>query len=136
MNLFNFEHYNVSSLAVYLDGQQYPAKAFTPDFKVNLYQREMHSLYEALDMMDTDSNFAINRDNYDDGNTIYGFNFTPDLSSGCGTVGHVNPIRYGSLRMSVRFSEATPAPVTVLIYCEFDKILEIDIARKAQIDLF
>ena len=136
LNPFIFQHYNVSSLAVYLDGQQFPAKAFTPDFQKNIYQREMHSLYEALDMLDTDSNFAINRNNYNDGNTIYGFNFAPDLSSGCGAAGHVNPIRYGSLRLSIRFGEATPTPVTVLIYCEFDKILEVDIARKAQIDLF
>ena len=49
----------------------------------------MYSLFEAIDMLDMDSTFYINRENYSKRNTIFGFNFAPDLSSGCGTVGHV-----------------------------------------------
>ncbi len=97
---------------------------------------EMHSIYAALDMLNGESNFNINRDNYADGNVIFGFNFTPDLTSGADSVGHVNPIRYGTLRLSLRFSPALTSAVTALVYCEFDKILEIDIARRAKIDLF
>lgn len=136
LNPFYFEHFNISSLAVYLDGIQYPAKAFAPDFSEKVYQRELYSLYEALDMLDSDPTFYINRDNYDNGNTIFGINFAPDLSSGCGAAGHLNQLKFGSLRLTVRFSKALDEPITVLIFCEFDKLLEIDINRKASLDLF
>ena len=131
LNPFKFEHFNISSLAIYLDGVQYPSKAFTPDFTNNLYQREMYSLFEAIDMLDMDSTFYINRENYSKGNTIFGFNFAPDLSSGCGTVGHVNAIKYGSMRMNIRFSRILDQPITALVFCEFDKIMEIDKNRRA-----
>ena len=74
---------------------QYPSKAFTPDSTNNLYQREMYSLFEAIDMLDIDSTFYINRENYSKGHTIFGFNFAPDLSRGCGIFGYVNAIKYG-----------------------------------------
>ena len=136
LNPFKFQHFEINNLAVYLDGIQYPAKAYTPDFKRGLFQREMISLFDALDMMDGDSNFKINRENYASGNTIFGFNFAPDLSSGCGSIGHLNPIKFGSVRLSVKFSEPLKVPVTALVYCEFDKLLEIDINRNATLDLF
>ena len=135
-NCFYFQHCNISSLAVYLDGVQYPPRAYTPDFTNKLFIREMMSLYEALDMMDGDSNFKINRKNYPEGNTIFGFNFAPDLTSGCGAVGHLNPIKFGTLRLSLKFRIAPALAMTVLVYCEFDKLLEIDINRNASIDLF
>ena len=134
LNPYKFEHFDISALAIYLDGIQYPSKAFTPDFDFGIFQREMYSLFEAIDMLDMDSTFYINRDNYAKGNTIFGFNFTPDLSSGCGAVGHVNPLKYGSMRLHIRFSKILADPITALIFCEFDKILEIDINRRAIMD--
>ena len=136
LNPYRFEHCFISNITVYLDGIQFPTKAYTPDFESGIYQREMYSLYEALDMLDMDPNFYINRDNYAKGNTIFGFNFTPDLSSGCGTTGHLSSVRFGSLRLALRFNKTLVEPITALVYCEFDKILEIDSNRRAIIDSF
>lgn len=135
MNPFKFEHFNINSLVVHMDGVQYPSKPYTPDFTNGIYQREMVSLYEALDMIDGEPNIKFNRDNFKTGNVIFGFNFSPDLTSGVGAIGHLSPIRYGSLRLSVRFSTALLLPITCLVYCEFDKMLEIDINRQAHIDM-
>ena len=96
----------------------------------------MISLYEALDMMDGESNMKINRKNYCNGNAIFGFNFAPDLTSGCGAIRHLNPIKFGTLRLNVKFSQETQNAISALVYCEFDKLLEIDINRNATIDLF
>ena len=87
LNPYNFKHFGITSFSVYLDGIQYPAKAFTPDFTNELFQREQYSLFDALNMLGTDSTIDINRDNYAKGNTIFGFNFAPDLSNGCGAGG-------------------------------------------------
>ena len=91
----------------------------------------MYSLFEAIDMLDMDSTFYINRENYSKGNTIFRFNFAPDSSSGCGTVGHVNAIKYGSMRINIRFSRILDQPITALMFCESDKIMEIDKKQKS-----
>jgi hypothetical protein len=133
-NPYYFENFKINGLCCFLDGVQYPSKPFTPDFENNLVIREMHSLYDAMNMLDTSSTINVDRDNYAQGNTIFGFNFAPDLSNGCCGVGHLNPIKFGSLRLQIRFKEALPKAITVLIYCEFDKLLEIDASRNAMFD--
>jgi len=133
---FYFNHFNISMLAVYVNGEQYPSKPFTPDFNNQIYEREMISIFEALYMMDDHSTVEINRTTYGKGNTIFGFNFTPDLTSGVGTTGHLSQIKFGTLRLSVRFGSQLTEAITALVYCEFDKILEIDINRNVNIDLF
>ena len=87
-------------------------------------------------MLDSDPTFYINRDNHDNGNTFYGINLAPDLSSGCGAAGHLNKIDFGSLSLQVRFAKPLDEPVTVSVFCEFDKLLEKDINRKASIGLY
>lgn len=135
-NPFFFDHFKINSLSVHVDGEQFPPKAYTPNFPKFNYVREFMSLYEALDMTDGDATLGINRTNYWKGNCLFGFNFAPDLSIGSGATGYLNPIRFGSLRLNARFAVALPNTVTCLVYCEFDKLLEIDINRNAFIDLF
>ena len=135
-NPFYFEHFNISSLTVHVDGEQFPSKALTPDFSKNNYVRELMSIYESLDMLDGESTVLIDRTYYSMGNVIFGFNFAPDLTIGSAATGYLNPIKFGSLRINVKFATATKKTITALVYCEFDKLLEIDINRNAFIDLF
>lgn len=133
-NPFYFENCKINQICAFLDGVQYPSKSFTHDFDNNLNIRELHSLYESLNMLNTDATINVNRDNYSNGNTIFGFNFAPDLSNGCGSTGHLNPIKCGALRLQVRFKEALTIPMTALVYCEFDKVIEVDASRNGLID--
>jgi hypothetical protein len=43
-NPYNFKHYDVNFIACYLDGVQYPTKAYQSDFEKKLYIREMVGL--------------------------------------------------------------------------------------------
>jgi hypothetical protein len=127
---FYFGHNNIKFAAAYLDGQQYPNKAYTPDFGEKLYVREFLGLFQALNQNGSDSQVAINRAGYLTGNTVFAFNFAPDLSSGCGMDGHVNTIKHGALRLQLKFSKALETPIHVLVYCEYDNVLEIDSDRQ------
>ena len=119
-----------------IDGQQYPSKPYAPDFEKGLCMREMIGLYEALDMLEGESNMKITRTTYHFGKTIFGFNFSPDLTSGSGSVGYVSPVKFGAVRIMLKFKKALERNITLLVYFEFDKIVEIDIKRNAEIDLF
>src|SRR5277367_1800611 len=133
-NPYNFKHYNLTYIAVYIDGTQFPAKAFTPDFTKKLYTREYLGLFESLNQLTTDSVIALTKEQWADGNTIYGFNFAPDLGDDCCKQGYANPIKSGALRLELKFSEALTETISVLMYCEFDNLIEIDLNRQAITD--
>lgn len=133
-NPFYFSHYNISNAVCYLDGIQYPSNPYQPDFEKNLYVREYSGLFQAMNMNSTESTINIKRKDYIKGNTIFGFNFAPDLSNGCDLVGHVNPLKRGTLRLHLRFKKALTEVIDVILFCEYDNIIEIDSERNVSCD--
>jgi hypothetical protein len=134
LNPYNYKHFNLNYLAFYLNGVQYPEKAFQPDFSNGLYIREYMSLFNATNQNVTDSCITIDRKAYAKGSTIIGANFAPDLSSGCGASGYVSPYRFGSLRLHLRFKEPLPETINLLVYLEFDSVVEINLDRNPVFD--
>ena len=130
LNPYNYQHFDLMHLSFYLNGIQYPEKAFTPDFDKNLYIREYLSLFEATNQDNVDSCITIKRSQFPNGNNIFAVNFNPDLSTGCCSTGYVNPLKYGSLRLQIRFKKALPKTITALVYLDYDTILEIDKENK------
>jgi hypothetical protein len=62
---------------------------------------------------------------------LFGFNFAPDLAEGCTRSGYVSPIKYGSLRIEVRFNQAITETVTAVVFCEYDSLIELPLSRVA-----
>ena len=129
---FYFKHFDVNYIAAYLDGVQYPSTPFTPDFTNSLYTREYMELFCALNQNRSDTYTDLDMDTYANGKTMFAFDFSPDLSNGPGASGHVNCITRGTLRLHFRFKSQLTQPVNVLIYCEFDNMIEIDVTRNAR----
>jgi hypothetical protein len=132
-NPYYFHHYDLNYFAVYLNGDQYPRRAFQPDFRNGHYLREFLELYGAANQMLTDCHMTISRNNYAKGSKILGFNFSPDLSDGCGMNGYVSQSKTGT-RLELHFSKPLPETINVLIYSEFDNLLMIPEDRNAIID--
>jgi len=129
LNPFNYQNFNLNYLAFYLNGIQYPEKAFTPDFEKKLYVREFLTLFEATNQEDIDSCINIDRNTFTNGNNIFAINFAPDLTSGCCATGYVNPIKFGSLRLHLRFKTQLTKAITALVYLDYDTVLEINHER-------
>ena len=125
-NPYYFDHNYVSWLVCYIDGQQYPRHPFQPDFENGHYVQEFEALYDAIDQNGTDAIVNINREEFAEGNTIFAFNFAPDLSNGPGANGHVNLVRRGELRIHIRFAKPLKTTTTLLLYTEYDNMIEID----------
>ena len=121
-NPFEFQHYNLNHLCLYVNGEQFPSKPFNPNFAHNLYIREYHSLFEAFGIQFSDHTLAISRSDYPNGFTIFVFNLNPDPQL------HeaLTPFRNGSIRVEIKFAQATAATLNLLIYSEFDSVIEID----------
>jgi hypothetical protein len=133
-NPYYFDHCNIDVIASFVNGNQYPRKAYTPNFGEDLYIREFTELFRVSGQLDNDARMIITRDNYKTGYTIFAFNLSPDLSQGYNSSGYINVPRDGVLRFEIHFSQALSAIVNALIFTEFDNLISLGPERNAICD--
>lgn len=132
-NPYNFQHFDLNFLSLYIDGRQIPSKPIQPNFTASkLFVHAYHTLYSGTGIHFLNEGNAISRSTYGNGNCLMAFDLTPDLSSN--TMSHWNLVRHGCLRIEVRFEKALPETINCIIYGEFDNIVEIDKDRKVVVD--
>jgi hypothetical protein len=129
-NPYNFKHHNLNFLALYLDGQQIPSKPLTPNFARNCYTRSYMSLFTSTGKGFQDEGNHITRSDYAEGYTLFAFDLTPDLSDNA----HFNLIKQGSLRVEMHFAEALQRTINVVVYAEFESVIQIDRNRNVMFD--
>ena len=132
-NPYNFQHFNLNKFGVFLDGQQIPLRPITPKFSAEGGQQYMlnyQTLYSGLNKQYKDFGSIVDRDEYANGYCLICLDLTPDYSGG----GHFQLRKNGNLRMELGFSEALPSTVNVVVYAEFESIIEIDRSRTVYVD--
>ncbi len=67
----------------------------------------------------------MSRDDFGQGYTFFGFDLTPDGCDGC--CFHLS--RKGNLRIEMHFATALEHTVNIVVYGEFEAVLEIDKGR-------
>ena len=131
-NPFNFEHFNINFLCLYVDGVQVPSKPLQPNFRDNRYIDAYHTLFSGTGVHFLNQGNQISRESYPNGYCLFAFDLTPDLSANECT--HWNLVKHGSVRLDVRFGEPLANTVNCIVYAEYDNILEIDASRQTIID--
>lgn len=131
LNPFNFKNYNIKNITCYIDGMPYPARGYQPEFNNGKYAREYFGLFEAYNQTGYTSHINITAEEYKNGYTIFGFNFAPDLAEGCNNIGYVSPIKYGTLRVEIKFNKALEETINVIVFCEYDSLIELPESREA-----
>jgi len=130
-NPFNFQHFNLSEIAVFVDGQQqHCIKPLHPNFEDGLYISSYLSLFSGTGKINKDDGNNINRNEYGSGYTLYAFDLSPDLSED----DHFNLMKQGGLRLVLKFAQALATTVTVIAYAEFENVIEIDRNRNVIYD--
>lgn len=131
-NPFNFQHFNINYLSLYIDGVQIPSKPLQPRFTApNVLDVDAyHTLFSGTGIHFMNEGNGIDRESYHKGFFLTAFDLTPDLSAHCAS--HWNLVRSGSVRIEVRFDQPLPLTTTVncIVYAEFDNVLEIDSNRQ------
>lgn len=130
-NPFEFQHFDLSHIALVVDGKTIPHHAYTPDFDNNLYVRDYLSLYTATGRHQSDKGLGISFNSYKGGNILHAFDLSIDQ---CSTGNHLSLARQGSMRVELKFRKALTESVTVLLYCAYQTVAEIDKNRNVSMD--
>ena len=121
-NPYNFKHFNLSSIGIYVNGASLPAHPIKCNFDNNFYLNGYHSLFTTTGKFARDEGLDILRTDYKNGYTLFGFDISPASCNG----GHQELIKRGTVRISIDFDAALPNSVTVIAYADFDNHITID----------
>ena len=129
-NPFNFKHFNLTQLRVYLDGQQHSLIPIEPNFNANNYITAYSNLFAGTGKLMKDEGTDIKREDFAGGYALYVFDLTADLAE----EGHFNLMKHGNVRLDLKFGAALPNTINVIAYAEFESVLEIDKSRNIIVD--
>ena len=129
-NPYNFKHFDLNQLKVYLDGQQHSVILIEPNFTTNNYITAYANLFAGTGKLMKDEGTDIQREDFKAGYALYAFDLTADLAE----EGHFNLMKHGNVRLDLKFLIALSNTINVIAYAEFESVLEIDKSRNIIID--
>lgn len=128
---FEFKHYHMNFIGIYVDGQPVPHNPLELNFDQNLFIRAYQSLYSGSGKSGQDQGLFITREEYIKGNVLFAFDLSPDLCNG----DHMNLIKHSNLRLEMKFTQPLAQTISVIIFAEFDSVLEINKTRSIIYDV-
>ena len=129
-NPFNFQHFDLTYISLYINGTQHPRTPIQPNFKDKRFARPFYSLFSDLGLGSKNEGNDLSFDEYDGGNTLYVFDLSPSILDG----NQIELVKSGSLRYEMKFGKALPKAVHVLVYAELDSMIEITKGREIVTD--
>jgi hypothetical protein len=130
-NPFNFQHFNVSEIGLYKDGMPYPYPPTKMDFSAHVYSEAYHNLMKSNRTSYTNKAITIDMADFAKGYTLFSFDMSPDQ------LGSINPASLlkisSNIRLEMKFKEALPKNVTLLVYYETVNLMEIQKDRRVTV---
>lgn len=81
-------------------------------------------LYRSLGQFSARPIPSITYKEFANGYAIFPLNLALDMSDGCDC--YLNLIKRGTLRFEIRFNTAVTSVLSVILFCEFDILIQID----------
>ena len=123
-NPFNFKHYDLTQIGISVNGEEVPFKPLKLNFDEKLFVTAYNTLFSGTGKLHGNSGSIIKREDYSEGSTIIVADLTPfeigdnfDLNA------------EGTLSIDLVFKSPLAATINVLIYAEYDNVIEIDSNR-------
>ncbi|XP_072051654.1 uncharacterized protein F54H12.2-like [Amphiura filiformis] len=136
-NPYFFKHFNLNYRALHCNGETIPWKPLRPRFEEadaqpNLQGHIMayQTLFQGTSNLHKDRGVQVAREDYAGGYTLFAFDLSPDASDDA----HLNLLRNGSVRLELQFQVPLPNTVNLVVYAEWDSMLEITKSRSIVID--
>ena len=100
------------------------------DFAAGRYITAYAGLFGGTNKINRDEGNDIGRSDYANRYVIFAYDLTPDLAED----DHVNLSRQGTVRLNLKFGAAMAHTVTVVVYAEFENVIEVDRNRNIVFD--
>ena len=121
-NPFNFQHFDLSKIALYLGGRSIPGPPLTPNFDGGLYLQSYVQTMRAMNYYNSDDTNGITPDEFANGYTIYAYDLTGEKDIG---TSNRQGLTSNNLRLELKFAKDLPSTINVLIWAGFDSYVEI-----------
>ena len=132
LNPFHFEHFDVSDIGFFVNGEGTPRPAYKLDIENGIYLQGLNSLYKITGKTMENSDIGITRETYQQGYTLIGFDVDPTTSP---DFRYVKKPCEGHTKLEIRFKKGLPTPVTVILYATFPENMTIDQARNVRLEI-
>ena len=132
LNPFHFQHFDLSSIGFYVDGEPTPRESIKMDVENGQYLEGLISLYRVSGKLMENSDIGISRENYKQGYTLIGFDVDPTTSA---DFRYIRQPRQGHTKLEIKFKDPLPDPVTLILYATFPEVMTIDQTRNVQLEV-
>ena len=120
-NPFNFQHYNLSQIGISVNGEEVPFKPLKLNFDDKLFVTACNTLFSGAGKLHGNSGNIIKREDYSEGYTIIVADLTPF------EIGDNFDLKAeGTLSIDLVFKSPLAATIDVLVYAEYDNVIEVD----------
>lgn len=128
LNPFEFKHYNLRNVRFVINSTDFPPRGFECNFETKQVNKAYFNFFEAMGQIEH-PRCSITREEWMSGFTIFGFNISPDLSNSIVRNGYTSDIKAGDMSLMLFFSKALPENTTVIVFFEYDNLIEIPETR-------
>ena len=124
-----FQHFNVGSINLRVNGKSIPAEPLRPNFTspTPLVNRELTHLFMNTGSYRMDKGNCITRTQFLSGATLFPFDLNPDLCNGY----HIHIAESGVINLEITWRDALAKAITILAHLSYDEIV---IHKKGEID--
>lgn len=129
-NPFNFAHFNHRFLEIRTDSTL-KVSPLEPNFENKQYMQSYNSLIYATGVNYSDCGVGITHEEFANGYALSIFDLTHDISS---SQNHWSPQQTGILGININFAKTLSKPITLIVFSEFDNVIEIDRFRNVSSD--
>jgi hypothetical protein len=129
-NPFCFKNFGCSYFSILVDEEQSSFKPLKFDFEKNISLLGFYTLLTSSGIAHQDLGININRDEYKSANkTLFAFSLVPEIDDDVFSVQ-----KTGNVRFDIQFKTELTEPVSVVVYAEFNSLMEINKDRQVRID--
>ena len=121
---FNFQHFNLTQIRIPVNGEDVPFRPMKLHFDDKLIVTAYNTLFSGTGKLHGNSGNIIKREDYSEEYTIIVADLTPF------EIGDNFDLKEeGTLSIDLIFKSPLAATINVLVYAEYDKVIEIDSNR-------
>ena len=120
-NPFNFQHYNLTQTGISVNREEVPFKPLKLNFDDKLFVTAYNTLFSGTGKLHGNSGSITKREDYSEGYTIIVADLTPF------EIGDNFDLKVeGTLSLDLVFKSPLAATINVLVYADYDNVIEID----------